>query len=75
MENMENLWRFYNGAISGVVIAESEEEAKERVNYYLSIQFDDISKAVDHAKDMVVWKVSTDDDFRDDYPYVVAVAY
>jgi len=72
---MENLWRFYNGAISGVVIAESEEEAKERANYYLSIRFDDIPKTVDNAKDMVVWKVSIDDDYRDDYPYAVAVAY
>jgi len=72
---MENIWRFYNGAVSGVVIAENEEEAKERANHYLSLQFDDIPEAVSDPSSMQVWKVVNDDDFVPDYPYAVAVAY
>ena len=49
-ETMQNeqtvtlLWRFYTGAVSGIVIASNEEEALERTKHYLSIQFDDISR-------------------------------
>lgn len=78
-ETMQNeqtvalLWRFYTGAVSGIVIASNEDEALERTKHYLSIQFDDISKQ--NCNELVVWKVSNDDDFRNDYPFAVAVAY
>lgn len=68
---MENIWRFYNGAVSGIVVAESEEEAVELATRYLQIRFDDIDKDMN----ITVWKVDEDDDFRDDFPFAVAVSY
>lgn len=69
---MENIWRFYNGTVSGIVAAESEDEAVELATRYLQIQFDDISK---NDLSVTVWKVTEDDDFRDDFPFAVAVSY
>ena len=69
---MKNIWRFYNGKVSGIVVANTEEEAIEISNYYLKIQFDDISMG---DEVMSVWHITKDDDFRSDYPVACAVAY
>lgn len=72
---MKNLWRFHTiKGVSGIVIAGDETEAKERVFYYLSIQFDDIGKN-SSIEDISVWKCSQDEDFREDYPFVLATNY
>lgn len=39
---MKDLWRFYDGQVSGVVIALTEEEAKERAGTYLRTHFTDV---------------------------------
>jgi len=70
--NMKNVWRFFNGEVSGIVLAESEAEAIERANYYLSIQFDDIGE---DAPTTLVWAAENDDDFRTDCPYALATNY
>lgn len=69
---MKNIWRFYNGKVSGIVIAETEQKAIECANYYLKIQFDDIGKDDEVVS---VWRITKDDDFRSDYPFACAVAY
>lgn len=69
---MDKIWRFYNGKVSGIVIAESEKEAIALANYYLKIQFDDIGK---QDEVMSVWHITNDDDFRSDYPLACAISY
>lgn len=72
---LKNIWRFYDSAnsISGIVVAQTPEEAKSCAEYYLSIQFDDIAKNKNF--DVAVWSADTDDDYREDYPYALAVSY
>lgn len=69
----KNIWRFTNGKVSGIVIAENEEEAKYLAGHYLQVQFDDIG--LDDVENMYVWRMCDDDDFRNDYPYALAVSY
>lgn len=69
----ESIWRFYNGVVSGIVVANNEEEARHYATHYLTIQFDDIGLA--EVEKLTVWRMCDDDDFRDDYPYALAVSY
>ena len=46
---MSNLWRFYDGTFSGVVVAWTEKEALARANLYLKIHFDGYEDDFDEA--------------------------
>lgn len=71
--------------ISGVVLAKTLDEAIERTKEYLKHQFDDINGKMNFitlkdAKEynsvtLWVWKTDTDDDYNDDFPDCLAVAY
>lgn len=64
---MKDLWRFYDGQVSGVVIALTEEEAKERAGTYLRTHFTD----VDLGGELKVWPFVMDDDYDMDAPWAL----
>lgn len=68
---MKDLWRFYDGQVSGVVIALTEEEAKERAGTYLRTHFTD----VDLGGELKVWPFVMYDDYDMDAPWALAVSY
>lgn len=68
---MDNLWRFYDGAVSGVVVAESEPEAAALARAYLDGHFTDRER----GDELIVWPCTQDDDFDQDFPSVLAVSY
>lgn len=71
--------------ISGVVLAETWDDAVEKTKEYLEHQFDDINGKMNlvTAEDATnnklvtlwVWEADTDDDYNDDFPDCLAVAY
>ena len=71
--------------ISGVVLAETWDDAVEKTKEYLEHQFDDINgkmnlvTAEDTPNTKLVtlwgWQADTDDDYNDDCPDCLAVAY
>ena len=68
---MEYLWRFYNGAVSGVVVADSRENALEKVTAYLKGNFAD----AETDEELQVWPCMEDDDYNEKFPGVLAVSY
>ena len=71
--------------ISGVVLAETWDDAVEKTKEYLRHQFNDINGEMNFitAEDTTntklvtlwVWEADTDDDYSDDFPDCLAVAY
>ena len=71
--------------ISGVVLAETWDDAVEKTKEYLENQFDDINGKMNlvTAEDVTntklvtlwVWEPDTEDDYNDDFPDCLAVAY
>jgi len=71
--------------ISGVVLAETWDDAVEKTKEYLKHQFDDINGEMNFvtAEDATntkpvtlwVWEADTDDDYNDDFSDCLAVAY
>lgn len=71
--------------ISGVVLAKTWDDAVEKTKEYLEHQFDDINGKMNLviAEDTTntklvtlwVWEADTDDDYNDDCPDCLAVAY
>lgn len=70
---MQYLWRFFNGFVSGVVEADSEENAKEKANAYLKGHFTDTGDFKD--EELLVWPCKDDDDYDEKFPGVLAVSY
>ena len=72
---MSNIWRFFDNmhCVSGIVIADSNKEAKERSEKYLVKHFSDIKNI--ESLDVCVWKIEDDDDYCASEPYAVAVSY
>ena len=68
---MDNLWRFYNGAVSGVVVAETAAEALALADAYLKGHFTD----AETDEGLQVWPCMADDDYDEDFPSVLAVSY
>lgn len=68
---MSNLWRFYDGTFSGVVVAWTEKEALEKAKLYLKIHFD----GYEESSGMKVWPCKSDDDFDEAAPWDLAVSY
>lgn len=71
--------------ISGVVLAETWDDAVEKTKEYLEHQFDDINGKMNliTAEDATntkfitlwIWEADTDDDYNDNFPDCLAVAY
>ncbi len=71
--------------ISGVVLAETWDDAVEKTKEYLKHQFDDINGKMNliTAEDATnnrlvtlwVWEPDTEDDYNDDFPDCLAVTY
>ena len=76
--------------ISGVVLAETWDDAVEKTKEYLRHQFDDINGKMSFITSedatclqnderfittLWVWEADNDDDYNDDYPDCLAVAY
>lgn len=71
--------------ISGVVLAETWDDAVKKTKEYLENQFDDINGKMNlvTAEDVTntklvtlwVWEPDTEDDYNDDFPDCLAVAY
>lgn len=71
--------------ISGVVLAETWDDAVEKTKEYLDHQFDDINGKMNLVAPedttntklvtLWVWEADTDDDYNNDFPDCLAVAY
>lgn len=76
--------------ISGVVLAETWDNAFEKTKEYLEHQFDDINGEMSFMTSedsaylqnderfvttLWIWEADTDDDYNDDFPDCLAVAY
>ena len=76
--------------ISGVVLAETWDDAVEKTKEYLKHQFDDINAKMSFMTSedsaclqnderfvttLWVWEADADDDYNDDFPDCLAVAY
>lgn len=70
---MDKLWRFYDGAVSGVVAAETSEEALALADAYLKGHFSDYERP--KGEDLQIWPCTEDDDYDKDFPSVLAVSY
>ena len=58
---MDNLWRYsINYRKGGVVCAETEEEARQKVTEYYQGQI--------YLPDLIVWKAEEDDDYNYNVP-------
>lgn len=88
MKNIMYRWYYEEEgktSISGVVLAETWDDAVEKTKEYLKHQFDDINEKMSFitAKDTTnikpitlwIWEADTDDDYNDDFPDCLAVAY
>lgn len=92
MKNIMYRWyyeEYGKTTISGVVLAETWDDAVEKTKEYLEHQFDDIngemSFIVSEDSSLLsegeilatlwVWEVTDDDDYNDDSPDCIAVAY
>lgn len=88
MENIMYRWIYKEEGkttISGVVLAETWDDAVEKTKEYLKNQFDDINGKMNliTAEDVTntklvtlwIWEADTDDDYNDDFPDCLAVAY
>lgn len=67
---MGNLWRFWAGSVSGVVIADNDTEAMEKVEHYMTGHFSD-----GDCQGLTVWPCIKDDDYDSRFPDVLAVSY
>ena len=70
---MKNIWRFYDGQVSGIVIASDCVQARDRAIEYLNGYFaedDPVSE-----EDVEVWRAEMDDDFNESFPYALSVSY
>lgn len=67
---MEKLWRFWAGSVSGVVVADSHEDAMEKVERYMKGHFSDAE-----CQGLTVWPCTKDDDYDENFPDVLAVDY
>lgn len=72
---MEDIWRFYNGTVSGFVIAKDCVEALDRANEYINLHFSNGKDTEERENEMQVWSSIRDDDYENDCPFVLAVAY
>ena len=72
---MENIWRFFDNThcISGIVVADSRDDAINLTKKYLVEHFIDIDNI--DLLDVCVWEIKYDDDYDKDCPYAVAVSY
>lgn len=71
--------------ISGVVLAETWDDAVKKTKEYLEHQFDDINGKMNLVTPedttntklvtLWVWEADTDDDYNNDFPDCLAVAY
>lgn len=88
MENIMYRWIYKEEGkttISGVVLAETWDDAVEKTKEYLEHQFDDINGKMNliTAEDVTntklvtlwIWEADTDDDYNNDFPDCFAVAY
>lgn len=58
---MDNLWRYCIGYIrGGIVVAETEEEAKDKIMEYYQGQV--------YEPDLIIWKAEEDDDYNYEVP-------
>lgn len=72
---LDNIWLYgfdtpYELKVVGFVIADSEHQAMDRV----SEMYNDFATDYD-MEDLVVWNPRDDDNYRDDYPYVMEINY
>ena len=70
---MKNVWRFYDGRCSGIVIADDLTQAKERTIAYLNGYFSE-DEPVEETQ-VQVWRAEADDDFVEEFPHALAVCY
>ena len=93
MEKIMYRWYYKEegkATISGVVLAETWNDAVEKTKEYLRHQFDDINGEMNFMTSedsaclqnderfvttLWVWEADTDDDYNDDFPDCLAVAY
>ena len=93
MKNIMYRWyydEYDKKTISGVVLAETWDDAVKKTKEYLEHQFDDINGKMNFviSEDAAclqnderfivtlwVWEADNDDDYSDDYPDCLAVAY
>ena len=93
MKNIMYRWYYKEEGkttISGVVLAETWDDAVEKTKEYLRHQFDDINGEMSFITSedaaclqnderfivtLWVWEADNDDDYSDDYPDYLAVAY
>lgn len=73
---MDRIYRFFDKSndVSGIVIADSKEEAIYWVNQYFIKWLSETANKVNPAE-IVVWKATEDDDYISDCPNVVATNY
>lgn len=77
---MKNNYRWFVDVegltMSGVVIEEDEEAAKNEVLAYLNECFhDDLENYYLRSEDVVVWTFENDDDYEPSHPGCLAVCY
>ena len=93
MEKIMYRWYYKEegkATISGVVLAETWDDAVEKTKEYLEHQFNDINGKMSFITSedaaclqnderfvttLWVWEADTDDDYNDDFPDCLAVAY
>lgn len=88
MKNIMYRWyykEYGKTTISGVVLAETWDDAVEKTKEYLKHQFDDINGKMNLVTTedttntklvtLWVWEADTDEDYNDDFPDCLAVAY
>lgn len=69
---MKGIWRFYDGNVSGIVIATNYKQALHRANEYINSHFTDGNNS---QAEIQVWECSNDDDFDARCPFSLAIAY
>ena len=88
MENIMYRWYYKEEGkktISGVVLAETWDDAVEKTKEYLEHQFDDINGEMNfitlkdtkesNSVTVWVWKADDDDDYNSTFPDCIAVSY
>lgn len=68
---LDNIWRYTvnKGEAGGIVIADTQEEAKRKANE----MYDDYDGSENTENKITVWKMSLDDDYSEDYPDVLEI--
>ncbi len=88
MKNIMYRWCYEEegkATISGIVLAEDYDGAVKKTKEYLEHQFDDINGEMNLIEvgettntklvTLWVWKADVDDDYNDDFPDCLAIAY